>query len=697
MSGSPPKRQRLLLVSELENNGRIDSGNHSPDHRNNGTLSSGGEHIPARHVCPELQETDSSQANHEEMDWSSPSPQNYHRGLNDLRTQSQVRPTQEQHDQASLFARLRRVVSERTDSIKQEENLEDGQRHHAHIPFTDQAPSVHCRVVSDLRLPSRELSDHLVATYLSREYVNMPIFDLLDFRSAYEYLCNRESVDEETALFYGMLNVIFGLACLIIGNVDDSDASTFYSRGQKFISSSEDQRGSLAHVQAYILQSQYFNAIDNLQRAWATIGLAIRTAQSLGLHLNSGSQGMVDRKDRELTRKLWHGCVIMERMTALQMGISPQTLDPFRVPLPTPLDNEYVDTIFGGQQSTETERPSIIEFFTSCARLYDCIGDILSVEDEFRLRNCSAGKKLLSLDLQQFLKIDCLLHSWHIALPSFLRLDAANGPQADPIAARQRNILQIRYLYIRLRLYRPLFILAIALSIDKSNEPETLTDQHLFSADTPLVLTLARNCAAKCLSAAMRLVQILSQVENALHADEDEDGTNDPHADFCPSAWESIDYLYVCGTVLIAAYICPALFHNGPNPATTIRDHQIKESWRQTMLLMEQYHTSTRQPETTRAKAGLCLNALRALSSSAATDTGAMSHPTGIALDSGTRQRLRQRTESETGETERRKARRRSRAAAGAQASSLPDDGREPQKKFIDLSWLESLPVDVCG
>lgn len=696
MPGSSPERHRPSLASGLENNGRINSGNRYQGHRNNGTLSAGREHIPARHVGPELQETDSSEADHEEMDWSSPSPQNNTRGLNDVRIQSQVRSTQERHDQASLVARLRKVVSERTDSIKQEENLEDGQRHHAHIPFTNHAPSVHSRVVSDLGLPSRDLSDHLVATYLSREYVNMPIFDLLDFRAAYEYLCNREGVDEETALFYGMLNIIFGLACLSIGNIDNLDASAFYSRGQEFINSSEDHHSSLAHVQAYILQSQYLNAIGNLQRAWATIGLAIRTAQSLGLHVRSGSQGMVSRKDRELARKLWHSCVIMERMTALQMGISPQPLDPLRVPLPTPLDNEYVDTIFGGQQSTETERPSIIEFFASCARLYDCIGDIMSVEHEFRLRNCSPRKKLLSLDLQQFLKVDSLLHSWHTALPSFLRLDAVNGPQADPIVARQRNILQIRYLYIRLRLYRPVFILAIALSIDESNEPETLkmTDHHLFSTDTPLVLTLARNCAAKCLSAVMQLIQILSQVENALHADEDEDGTDDLHADFCPSAWESIDYLYVCGAILIAAYICPALFHN----ATTIRDHQIEESWRQTMLLMEQYHTRTRQPETTRAKAGLCLNALRALSSSATTDTGAISHPAGIALDSGTRERLRQRTESETDENERRKARRRSRAAG--RAPSFPADDREEAaqtRTFMDLSWLESLPVDICG
>lgn len=667
-------------------------------------------------------DTSLSSSRPEDIDMrSSTSSQNVTGGLNDLgsihtspnafptRFQNHhlTRSTEERHDQTSLFARLQRVVAERTDSIKQEVHLEDGQRHRAYAHFSARAPSPHSRDVTDPGLPPRELSDHLVATYLSREYVNLPIFDLLDFRSAYEDLCNCESLNEDIALFYGILNIIFSLACLSMRDVNDSDASTFYSRGHRFINSSDDNRSSLAHVQAYILQSQYLNAIGSLKRAWATIGLAIHTAQSLGLHLRSGSEGMVSRKDRELARKLWHSCVIMERITALQLGISPQTSDPFRVPLPTPLDNEYVDTIFGGQPSTEIERPSIIEFFTACTRLYSHVEDILSVEDEFRLRNSPADKKLLSLDLQQFLRVDRLLYNWKMALPSFLRVDAANEPQRDPIVTRQRNILRIRYLYIRLRQYRPLFILAVALAIDGSNNPEIalkMTDHGLSSTDMPLVLTLARECVAQCVSAAVELVEILGKAERILlNADEGAEGSpNDSYADFVPSPWETTEYLYVCGIILIAASMCPSIvrIHKEQSAAisaalgqTFAVEGEIACGWALTLRSLTKYRT-TRLPETTRTKAALCLNALITLSDASKDLQTTMSR-----FDSSTRERLLQRIEAE--ESQRRRLQRRSRAADASLSFPEEDGEQDPQtqmqRKHVDLSWLESLPVDLGG
>jgi hypothetical protein len=59
--------------------------------------------------------------------------------------------------------------------------------------------------------------------------------------------------------------------------------------------------------------SQYLVAVNNLDGAWKSIGIAIHIAQSLRLHLHSGTQHLSSRHDRELARKVWHCCIIMEK------------------------------------------------------------------------------------------------------------------------------------------------------------------------------------------------------------------------------------------------------------------------------------------------------------------------------------------------------------------------------------------------
>lgn len=43
------------------------------------------------------------------------------------------------------------------------------------------------------------------------------------------------------------------------------------------------------------------------------MGAAVRTAQSLGLHLPETSAEVEDERERELWRRVWYGCVLMDR------------------------------------------------------------------------------------------------------------------------------------------------------------------------------------------------------------------------------------------------------------------------------------------------------------------------------------------------------------------------------------------------
>ena len=165
----------------------------------------------------------------------------------------------------------------------------------------------------DLVLPARKVADHLMAIYLTREYVNLPIFNLPNFESKYVALWTGEDLLDDLVVFRGMLNMMFALGSLTTNPINQNEASTYFIRGQNIIRLGGLEGKDISHIQAYLIASQYLLAINNTAAAWNSVGLAVRIAQSLRLHLSSGSQYLHRREERELARRLWHSCMIMER------------------------------------------------------------------------------------------------------------------------------------------------------------------------------------------------------------------------------------------------------------------------------------------------------------------------------------------------------------------------------------------------
>lgn len=211
--------------------------------------------------------------------------------------------------------KLQQIISVRTDSTKptlkyqsQQENRRrsyNGKR----IPgSTDVDPQS-----LGFDLPSRELADRLVQSYMKWENANLPVFDIHNFQLMYENFWGRNIFSGDPHIFYAMLNTVFALGCFIIGRPRRGDASVFYDRARSILDSGVSDDETVSHVQAYLLASRYLYAIGSLGPAWSKISLAISLAQSLGLHLSSGSQTLKCREDRELVRKVWHNCLVTQR------------------------------------------------------------------------------------------------------------------------------------------------------------------------------------------------------------------------------------------------------------------------------------------------------------------------------------------------------------------------------------------------
>ncbi|RHZ44492.1 transcription factor domain-containing protein [Aspergillus thermomutatus] len=604
---------------------------------------------------------------------SSPSDGTFHTAT--LSPVPDLVPAESRGAQGSHFARIQQAQERRTGSVKREEPIEDRlpRLRHSYLAagtFVSAVDEVDEEMLDSPVDLSKEDADRLVTVYLNLDYVSLPILDLLDFRAAYE--AASVSGDSTTpSAFHAILNTIFALACLSIGDMGDEKARYFFKEGQR-LAKLFDQYKSIDLIRLYLLQIQYLNAIGDLHTAWALIGSTIRLAQSLRLPFNA-KQHENSRKGRETCRRLWHGGMIMERILALRLGIVPQTPDPLRVPLPTHLDTDYVDVISSAQSSVQGERASIIEFFTACARLYRLVEDVMAWEEEARVRpHGCAMKKLLSLDFTRFLKADGLLHDWNLSLPSSLQSSGLHGTDEHPIVVRQRNILRARSLYLRLRLNRPLVTLGLALSSRckcKSDGRPHIVERRP-SPDSPIALSLVHGASIKCVRAALELIELIRVHEAGLLR---LDTPCDASHCLIPPYWECVDYLYVCGTVFLASFNhqCPFF-----GDMTDEEDEQCRVLWPCIIGLLDRYQGYRRRGQTSNVAqaCGRTLSELfKAVEGSWEVDTAV--------LGQDARARFSQRIDMESPIRHRR-------ISGASQTDPL---GNVPEFPV----WMDSLPVDL--
>ncbi|KAK1143934.1 hypothetical protein N8T08_005843 [Aspergillus melleus] len=418
---------------------------------------------------------------------------------------------------------------------------------------------------------SPDLADRLVAAYLTNEYVNLPIFDLEQFRLSYNAIRIGRNIAAGPTPFHGLLVTIFSLSGLCWHDVGETDIASLFNYGQSVSQDLDSRSTPSERAQSCILQSQYLYASGSPRAALISISFAIRIAQVQGLEDRTRDRHARPRRDQELVRRIWHSAMLLERMIAFQLRLSPQTSQSPGVPLPTHKDTDYADVISKVISSPDEERASIIDFLAACVRLYDHVEDILTWEEETHMRQGScAAKKLLCLNFSSFVHLDGALYQWQTSLSPLLQKP---GRPTHPIIHRQRNVLRARYLYVRLRLYRPLLILGLAAcekcSCQVGGDPHFVLKES--SPECPIALTVVRDSSFKCIAAALELLNLCEHEQESM-----------------PPCWEILDYLYVCATVFLAAQTCPFVTnvsHDQPDP------EEMELSLSRVLTLLEKYQS----------------------------------------------------------------------------------------------------------
>lgn len=305
-------------------------------------------------------------------------------------------------------------------------------------------------------LPPKQLADSLLDAYFARVHRLYPFVHEQTFRLDYERIYLRQDAEilAERPVSIALFYMVFAHGAEFCRSLSDTDAvnmaADFVDKAKRIVFAHMFRQESLELVQSLLLMCQYLQSTLELNQCWSLVGLMIRTAISLGLHFNPPASETLTTIEKEVRKRVWWGCFMVDRTLSMKLGRPPSVTSAtaFDVDLPLDVDDQYIsqDLIVPRQPDY---RPSLMLFFTHTIQQGRIIEKVLH---ELYRPNDSASKYPVESPAKQSAKnshvigqtviLDGELLSWWNNAPAHLRdkPDVPDGPEFEA----QRNVLFLR-------------------------------------------------------------------------------------------------------------------------------------------------------------------------------------------------------------------------------------------------------------
>ncbi|KAJ5131570.1 uncharacterized protein N7515_007609 [Penicillium bovifimosum] len=395
--------------------------------------------------------------------------------------------------------------------------------------------------VASYVLPPRRMADSLMEVYWDYVFPLYPFLEPAQLKAEYAKIWTGDGLVYDENMLMCTLNVIFALSSQLADFVPPKDRE--------------------ASADAFFPAPKgYFNSIFGI--------LAL-----LGLHLPQHIARLQTFRERQLARKIWHGCILMDRVISMTFG-RPAMISKASsgaVPLPVAVDDEYIPVDSSKEVSQPSDCPSMMAFYAKSLELYEIMNDVLlslykpisdeSSEDahEFTFDNVTGeGERTI-------FQIDRSLTQWTRSLPPHLR-GGSSESSANPIFCRQKVVLRARFLHVRMLLFRSTLSKYCAVRDNTTTGP-------LVSAYDSFPHRVALQCSIICVKTAQESIELI-------HNNVPADGTGGP----LPAWWYNILYVYTSATVLIAGRLCSAIL-------AEVTENSIAQSWNYALEVLRKYQT----------------------------------------------------------------------------------------------------------
>ena len=317
-------------------------------------------------------------------------------------------------------------------------------------------------------LPQRSRANALIKIYWDRWWPISPIVAQQSLMKQYENLWSGEQNPGDESEFLCVLNAIWALSSLLEApeTVRDNTAAAnaFFRRARELMVFWSP--ASLLKVQGFLLLAQYLQTTNDSHSCWMFVGYAVRTAESLGLHLPETTERMSPISQREEYRRVWLSCIYMDRVLAMVFGrptVIKHNVATLSEILPLPLDGESLPTD-GITELPTVDSPQVIDFSLHSHFLFNILSEILENFYDLHPRpkptSSDEHKSYFGVGLDHnrslyILEIDHKLSKWQRSLPIHLQYNQTaidncyheNISMRTRILVRQAVVLRQRYVF----------------------------------------------------------------------------------------------------------------------------------------------------------------------------------------------------------------------------------------------------------
>ena len=376
----------------------------------------------------------------------------------------------------------------------------------------DHTPPPGNRISSDYVLPPRRDAERLLQIYRSVHYPVYPAIRWDDFLVDISALYDGSVPSNRCRMAHCLANLVFALAeRSILRETQGNAGPDYFERAKRLLQFDIFGDISFQGIQALILCAQYLQGVEKPRQCWVIVGLAIRAAQSIGLHVAEAVKNIQPLRDQCLASIVWSCLVTIDRTLSMTLG-RPPTLS-LSAARATGISN---NVLIADQHECSPQIPS---FFIYSYRLFDILHDILA-----SLYGQGAKVPLGLEVLGHTSRLERELDRWTSGLPEELRLGSDNSA---PLS--QAHFLRQRCLQVLMILFRP------GLSATIKSPSSATADQDLEEATTWY-------CTTRCIEAASEMVDIA-----ILQSEADARGTS------VAPWWYNLQFCYNAGTSLLAA------------------------------------------------------------------------------------------------------------------------------------------------
>ncbi|KOS36979.1 hypothetical protein ACN38_g12248 [Penicillium nordicum] len=189
-------------------------------------------------------------------------------------------------------------------------------------------------------LPPKDLADHLLAQYFGCIHSVLPILHWPIFIAEYEKVYRSGSLLGVSTEWAAVLFGVFACGAIHTNEGNREEEGKKYVRTSCGIIDVWHDNFNLDRARAALLASIFLYEVNSKSASWVWIGSAVRVAQEIGLHINSGPWPVIEG---EMRKRVWWGLYAWDRLLALEMGkpvlINDQDCD---IDLPCPVDEQYI-------------------------------------------------------------------------------------------------------------------------------------------------------------------------------------------------------------------------------------------------------------------------------------------------------------------------------------------------------------------